>query len=451
MAEIEISLKDTYLIISFIFLSIFCCIVFKMSLAYGFLSSIVFCSYIYKKNGLSISKILNIIKNTLIECKSLLILIIFIGAIISVWLLSGIVPAMMYYGLKYMQKINFLLAAFIITSIVAIFMGTAIGTISTIGIALLGLGKAFGIPDYIILGAIISGASIGDRISPISSLFNLTLESIRIKYKDALKSVLVTLIPGYFICSLIYYFIGKNYSIANKSSDVNTLTFAINKSFSISPLLLLIPLSIVVMSFIGVKILKSVSIGIILSIIAAVFVQKVSLASVILVMLTGYKSHTNFSSLNKILSSGGIISMFEILLIIIGALSLSSLLCKTKTIDPIVKKLTLKIKSKGELIFKTGIMSGLLTSISDQTVGIIIPCNFLKDKYKEVKVENNILARTISDTGIAVAPLIPWNANSLFIVAVTGISVPVYIPYAILCYVSPVITIFAAFLSKFGI
>nr|WP_279221831.1 Na+/H+ antiporter NhaC family protein [Clostridium sp. JN-1] len=82
---------------------------------------------------------------------------------------------------------------------------------------------------------------------------------------------------------------------------------------------------------------------------------------------------------------------------------------------------------------------------------MIIPCNFLKDKYKEVKVKNNVLVRTISDTGIAVAPLIPWNANSLFIVAVTGISVSVYIPYAILCYILPLITVLTAFLSKFSI
>lgn len=336
MTEDEISIKNktSYLIILFILLSIFSCIIFKLSLSYAFFTSIIFCSYIYKKNGLPVLKTLNIIKETLIECKSLIILIISIGAIISAWLISGIVPAMMYYGLEYMQNLNFLLAAFIITSLVSFFMGTAIGTVSTIGIALLGLGKAFGIPGYITLGVIISGASIGDRISPISSLCNLTIEGMKTNYKNTLKSVLTTLIPEYFICCFIYYLLGKNYNISDKVSNINSLTFALNKSFHISPTLLLVPLSIVVMSFLGINILKSVSIGIILSIFSAIFIQGISLKTTILIIFTGYKAHTDFAVLNKILLSGGIISMFGILLILIGALSLSSLLCKTKTIDP---------------------------------------------------------------------------------------------------------------------
>ena len=130
--------------------------------------------------------------------------------------------------------------------------------------------------------------------------------------------------------------------------------------------------------------------------------------------------------------------MIEVLLIIIGAIALSSIFQGTGFIKPIINKITSKIKSKGELILKTGIVSSILTIACDQSVGIILTGGLLKDKYKELGIKNDILARTISDTGIIIAPLIPWNVNSLFILIITGVSTVTYAPYAILCYVFPV-------------
>jgi len=359
-----------------------------------------------------------------------------------------VVPTMLYYGLKYMQGTNFLFATFVLTSIVSIFMGTAFGTISCVGIALLGLSKIFGIPNYILLGAIVSGAFIADKISPISSLFNLTLETVKISYKEALMSILKTLLPTYFVSGLLYYFIGKKYSIVLVNSNIDNFISAINRSFVVSPLLLLLPVSIIIMSFLGMKMVKSVSLALIAGIIVSISLQKANFNDIIIAIFNGYRVNTNSVDLNTVLVSGGVVSMVSIILIITGAISLSSIFQETGLLVPIIKRITSRIKSHEELILKTGLISSALTTISDQSVGIILPGKLLRDKYRELGIDNTTLARTITDTGTVIAPLIPWNVNSLFIFITTGIPTVSYAPYTVLCYVSPMITFIFAYLHK---
>jgi len=448
MKENKVSEKYTFIIIALTLIAIISCIILKIFLFYGFLASIVIASCLLIKNGFSTTELLNMIKKGLCDCKSLFILMALIGAMISIWMASGVVPTMLYYGLKYMQGTNFLFAAFVLTSIVSIFMGTAFGTISCVGIALLGLSKIFGIPNYILLGAIVSGAFIADKISPISSLFNLTLETVKISYKEALMSILKTLLPTYFVSGLLYYFIGKKYSIVLVNSNIDNFISAINRSFVVSPLLLLLPVSIIIMSFLGMKMVKSVSLALIAGIIVSISLQKANFNDIIIAIFNGYRVNTNSVDLNTVLVSGGVVSMVSIILIITGAISLSSIFQETGLLVPIIKRITSRIKSHEELILKTGLISSALTTISDQSVGIILPGKLLRDKYRELGIDNTTLARTITDTGTVIAPLIPWNVNSLFIFITTGIPTVSYAPYTVLCYVSPMITFIFAYLHK---
>ena len=448
MKENKVSEKYTFIIIALTLIAIISCIILKIFLFYGFLASIVIASCLLIKNGFSTIELLNMIKKGLCDCKSLFILMALIGAMISIWMASGVVPTMLYYGLKYMQGTNFLFATFVLTSIVSIFMGTAFGTISCVGIALLGLSKIFGIPNYILLGAIVSGAFIADKISPISSLFNLTLETVKISYKEALMSILKTLLPTYFVSGLLYYFIGKKYSIVLVNSNIDNFISAINRSFVVSPLLLLLPVSIIIMSFLGMKMVKSVSLALIVGIIVSISLQKANFNDIIIAIFNGYRVNTNSVDLNTVLVSGGVVSMVSIILIITGAISLSSMFQETGLLVPIIQRITSRIKSHEELILKTGFISSALTTISDQSVGIILPGKLLRGKYRELGIDNTTLARTITDTGTVIAPLIPWNVNSLFIFITTGIPTVSYAPYTVLCYVSPMITFIFAYLHK---
>ncbi len=441
--------KQIYIIFSLIFIAIGSCIIFKISLCYGFLLSIILCLVFSVKSGFKLVDLLNVMKKQVLECKSLFVLILLIGATISIWMSSGIIPTMIYYGFDYMKGMNFLFATFIFTSITSVFMGTSIGTMSTVGVVFLALGKVFNIPSNIVLGTIISGAFIADKISPISGLFNLTLETIKVPYKATVKSMFKTLLPVYLLCGIIYFYIGTKYKINIENSNLDYLRVMIGKNFFISPILLVLPISIIIMCFLGVKTLKSIAIGLIGGIVVSFSIQKLDFIHIVSSMFMGYNAATQSTDLNKILVSGGITSMIEVVLIIVEAIALSSLWEATGIIKPIINNVIEKVNSKGDLILKTGLISSLLTIITcDQSVGIILPGRLLKDKYNELNVNNTILARTISDTGTIIAPLIPWNVNVLFISAITGVYTINYIPYAILCYIFPLFTCLVGYLYK---
>ncbi|QXE20171.1 Na+/H+ antiporter NhaC family protein [Clostridium sp. 001] len=448
MCNKNIKERHRYIVLIFTFMAILSSIVFKASLFYAFTISIIFSTCVFVKSGFSITELLVMVNNSLLDCRQLLTLILLIGALIPVWFSSGVIPTIMYYGFKYMQHMNILFTIFILTSAVAVFIGSAFATISTIGIASLGLAKAFGIPDYIILGVIVSGAFLADKMSPISGLVNLTLTTVKTSYKNMLSSMVKILFPAYLIAGSVYFYIGQRYSLGSNSSNINRYTTAIKKSFVISPLFLLIPAVIFIVSFLGVKIVNSLSLGLVASVILSMTVQKTSIWGVVMEITTGYVGNTKYEYLNKVLTGGGITSMVEVLLIMAGAISLNSIFQGTGLIKPIVDKVISTIKSKEELVIKTCAISGMSTIACDQTVGIILPGQLLRHKYEELGVENKILARTISDTGTVIAPLVPWNVNSLLILAVTGISTIKYAPYALLCYTLPIVTILAACICK---
>ena len=449
MKENKIAEKYSYMILILTLIAIIICVIFDIFLFYGFLASIIFTLIILRKIGFSKVKLSKILKQGINEYKSLFILVALIGAMISIWMASGVVPTMLYLGLKYMQNTNFLLASFILTSIVSIFMGSAFGTISSVGITLLGLTKLFGIPDYILLGAIISGAYIADKASPLSSSVILTMSTVKINYREFLMSLFQTFIPTYLISGLVYYLLGRSYTISTSPLEIENFISAINSNFVISPLLLLLPISIIIMSFLGVKMIRAMSLAIVAGSIVSVLLQGENFLQVLISTISGYSVSTSSEQLNSILVSGGMISMLQVILIIAGATSMSNLFQETNILDPIIDKFTSKIKSKGELIVKTGLISSLLTLISDQSVGIILPGKLLSSKYKELDVHNSILARTIADTASSIAPLIPWNVNALFILSTTGISAAKYLAFAVLCYLSPLITIIFAYIYEF--
>jgi len=442
----NISIGYRTFILTFTLMAIIMCIIFNVLLFYGLFISVIFSLGMFKVCGFTFKELLIMITNSFIECKELFILILLIGITIPIWFSSGIIPAMMFYGFNYIIGKNLIFVAFIFTSLVSIFIGSAVACISTIGIALLGLGKIFQVPDYILLGAIVSGAFLADKLSPISGLVNLMISTVKISYKEALISMLRTILPAYIIVSIVYFYMGRNYTIAQYA--LGDFQKSIGENYFMSPLLLLVPVLIFLLCFLGVKMVKSLLAGVTVGIVISIFFQKVSLVKIFSYVLFGYKGHTTSLQLDKILVGGGIQSIVSIFFIIMMAVALSSIFSGTGIINPIINKMISKVECKEEIIVKTGVISSMLTIICDQSMGIILPGELLRDKYKKLKIENHVLARTISDTGVMVAPLIPWNGNSLFILALTGVSSIKYGPYALLCYVLPVVALCLVFSQK---
>ena len=449
MNKDNISKTHFYIIIATSLILITTCIIIKISLAYGFLSGIIFTSTILIKYKYTLKEIIVLILSGLKEAWILYVLILLIGAAASIWLASGVVPSLMYYGFEYMKDMNFLLATFVIVSIVSIFMGSAIATVSTIGIALLGVGKGFGVPSHILLGVIISGAFIADKISPLSGLTNITLSITKKSYKQLIAAMLPTFIPLFVITAIVYYLIGRNFSTSNGAESLVYYQNAILDGFKISPFIALLPAIILIMSLCGVKTIPTMLVGLFAGCLVSVFSQHIPPYTLVKSLIFGYSGATASTELNKILVSGGIKSMVDVVLIVMSAVTLISLFEKTGMIIPLIEKLTLSVRSKKQLILKTALISSFLTIITcDQTVGILLPGRLLQDKYNELGVDTTVLARTISDTGTIIAPLMAWNINALILNTLTGIPATSYAPFAVLCYLSPIITIIVSYTLK---
>lgn len=420
-------------------------IILSIPLYIGFILGIVFTTIVLVISGYSIKELVNINISSVIEVKNLCLVILLIGATTSIWLSSGVVPTIMYYGFTYMEGINFLMAAFVIMVIVSLFMGTAVGTMSTVGIALNGIGLGLGIPAEIIVGVLVSGAFIADKVSPLSGLVNLIMATVNKSYKEIIKGLLVTLIPLLIITAVIYFIIGLKYS----SGDYSQLLFyksAIFEGFNTSLILLSLPVAVIVLSILGINLIKTIIIGLFIGTMLSIFFQNMTLFEVMKGILFGYHGNTSSQQLNDMLVSGGMVSMIEVILVVIGGVVLVKLFEKCGILLPLMEKLMAGVKSKTILIIRTGFISSFMTAITcDQTVGIILPGRILQDKYKELNLDNVVLARTISDTGTIIAPLMAWNVNSFIIKSTMGISANQYAPYAVLCYLCPIITIIAAF------
>lgn len=436
----------SYVISTFVLVAIILGVILDISLLYPFISSVIFSLIVLSRMGKPLKDLWLMIYEGLMECRVLFLLILLIGANISVWMSSGVVPAIMYYGFEYMKGINFIFMAFLITSIMSIFMGTAVGTISTLGIALLGIGKGFAIPQEILVGVLVSAAFIADKISPISGLLNLTLKITNTSYKQTIKSMLKTLIPVYTVTAIIYYIIGSQYGAGEDLAIINVFQTGILQGFRISPWLLLLPLCIVLLPLRGVKIIPTILAGLGGGIIITLLFQGGTLIKTFKHILWGFEGSTPSPELNSILISGGVIGMVEVVFIVASVIALSSLLERSGILKPIIFDPIAKVKTKGELILKTGLVGSLLTVVTcDQTVGIVLPGKLYKEKYMELEVDNTVLARTISDTSTIIAPLMPWNVNGIIIGLITGISAMQYAPYAILCYLFPATVVWIYF------
>jgi len=438
--KMDMKLWHTYAIFTACITLIAACVLLDISLIYGFASGILLCCILFARRGFKLKELLDMMQKGLAECKILYALILLIGVTVSIWIASGVVPSMIYYGFEYLKEMNFVLAAFLIVSICSIFMGTAVGTVSTIGIAILGIGGGLGVPTPVLLGAVVSGAFLADKLSPISGLINLTLSTVNTDYKTALRSMIKTLVPIMIVCSVVYYILGVRYSSGLDLAKISMLQESLREGFFISPWLLLMPLLIVIMSTLGIKIIYSIIAGLSGGAVITLLFQHMSIAEVLKAVTFGYKAKTTSDLLNGLLVSGGMVSMVEVLLIVMGAIALSSLLEGTGLIEKVMSRVIGATTDKGSLILNTGIISSTLTVVTcDQTMGIVLPGRLLRSKYDELQLSRGVLARTISDTGTIIAPLMPWNINSLIIAVIVGASIP-FRQYAVLCYISPAIT-----------
>ncbi|TMM29622.1 Na+/H+ antiporter NhaC [Polaribacter aestuariivivens] len=384
------------------------------------------------------------------------IMILFlVGALAGSWLVSGIIPAMVYYGLQVLSPEIFLPASVIIAAIISIATGSSWTTSATVGIALVGIGSALGIAPGMIAGAVISGAYFGDKMSPLSDTTNLAPAMAGTDLFTHIKYMAITTVPTIIVTLIVFAIISGNIDTTG-SADISNLLVSIKNTFHISPWLFLVPGIVIVMILMKTKPLIALGTGVVLAAVFAFIFQADVLAnlsdskftSITNAILTETNIETDNDKLSELFSSGGMNGMIWTILLIICAMVFGGIMDAIGALAKITKSL-LSVASSVFGLFASTVASclGLNAIASDQYLAIVIPGKMFKKAYEDKGLAPENLSRTLEDSGTVTSVLIPWNTCGAYQSSVLGVSVADYFVYAIFNYLSPFTTLLFAALN----
>ncbi len=408
-------------------------------------------------------QIMDKIVDSISSAMSALIILLLIGALAGTWLISGVVPAMIYYGLNILNPTIFLFAACIISSIVSLATGSSWSTIATVGIALLGIGQALGIADGWIAGAIISGAYFGDKMSPLSDTTNLAPAVAGTDLFTHIKHMIWTTGPSIIISLIVFLIVGFLNSGKSDTSQVDLLLTAIEEKFVITPWLFIVPLAVVALIIKRVPAIPALFVGSLMGGVIAIIFQpqiiesvsgitgnyvKSSYVAVINAMSVDTAIESSNESVAKLLSSGGMNGMMNTIWLILCALTFGGAMQAAGLLRRIVRLILSVVNSVGSLIFATaGTCVFFNLTASDQYLAIVVPGKMYADAYEEQGLRAENLSRTLEDSGTVTSVLIPWNTCGAFMAGTLGIGVIVFAPYCIFNWLSPLMTVFYGFMG----
>ncbi len=420
----------------------------KKPVYWGLIIGIIAAIVISMKNGYRFLEIVKMMQKGFSENTYIFYIMSMIGMIIGIWKAGGIIPSILYYSFGLISKKIFVLLSFILSSVIGLLMGTSSGTISTIGIILIGLGSTMGFPSRIIAGAVVSGAFFGDRSSPVSAPLNVLSSLTDTKAHENFKYLWSTMSIGILIALVFYAVVGLvikgNAAGINMSESYKELIIEL---FNVSPWLLIPPFILIGLSIFRIPIIHSLLATIIISGAFSALNQGLSFGKIFLSAIYGYNPSIP-AKYSAVLAGGGLLSLKTMLIVILCATSLNGIFEGTEMITTIVMPLLKKIKTRKDLQLFTVAFSILsAVFVSNQLMSIVIPSGVLKSKYKDMNIDGKILARLLSDSGVMACSLIPWNVAALTPAVFMGVGVLEFAPYAVLGYAMPIIAVINIFLT----
>jgi NhaC family Na+:H+ antiporter len=372
------------------------------------------------------------------------LILMIVGMMIGTWIQGGIVPTMIFYGLKVLSPGLFLVATLIICSIVSLGTGSSWSTAGTVGVALIGVGRGLGIPVAMVAGAIVSGAYFGDKMSPLSDTTNLAPAVAGTDLFSHIRHMVYTTVPGYVLSLILYGVIGAQFAGGIiDSQNIQTILTTLKSNFFIHPILLLPPVLVIIMVIKKVPPLPALLGGTILGGIFAMAAQSQSLAGVIQAAKSGFVSETGVAMVDDLLTRGGLDYMMNTVALIICALSFGGIMEKTGMLDSLARALLKRVRTTGSLVATTVLSClGMNIIASDQYMAIVIPGRMYKRAFDERGLHPKNLSRALEDSGTLTSPLIPWNSCGAFMGATLGVNPLVYLPFAFLNLANPIVSIF---------
>jgi NhaC family Na+:H+ antiporter len=413
-------------------------------------------------NKVDFDKMMDEVARNIQSTAGAILILLMVGALAGTWLISGIIPTMIYYGLQILNPTIFLAACVIICAIISVATGSSWTTSATVGIALIGIAEALGISVGMTAGAILSGAYFGDKISPLSDTTNLAAAMAGTDLFTHIRYMMITTVPTITLTLLIFVIIGLNLDVSG-STDTSAILNSIESTFTITPWLFLVPAIVIFLIIKKTSPLIALLAGTLLGAIAALIFQPGIVAQIAgtesLDFISGYKGImqaitvdtsiiTDDEKLNDLFSSGGMAGMLGTIWLILCAMVFGGIMEAIGALSRISTAL-LNLFHTTFGLFASTVFSclALNATASDQYLAIVVPGKMFAKAYKDKGLAPENLSRTLEDSGTVTSVLVPWNTCGAYHSGVLGVPTLSYIGYAFFNYLSPFMTLLFAALS----
>ncbi len=388
-----------------------------------------------------------------------LFILVLIALVSTSWMLSGVVPTLMCYGMDLLNPRFFLVATGIICAVVSVFTGSSWTTIATIGVALQGIGEVFGFSHGWIAGAIISGAYFGDKVSPLSDTTVLASSTCGVPLLTHVRYLMITTIPSLTIGLVIYLIAGLCFSGTDSALHTNVISDSLGSLFFISPWLLLIPVItlLLIIKKVGANITLAISslLGVIAMLICQPqILQQIQCSggvidcvwAVVKVLSVGTVLETDNAFITELTATGGIKGMFSTIALVLCATLFGGAMLGSGMLASITKAIVKKLRTVRKIVSATVGTGFLLNTCSgDQFLSIILASSIFKNVYRRNGLEDRLLSRSIEDSVSVTSVLIPWNSCGMTQATVLGVPTLVYLPYCFFNYLSPLMSLLVAY------
>lgn len=393
----------------------------------------------------------SIIENISESIEAILIICL-IGVTIGIWMASGTVPAIIYYGLRIFSPRWFLVSVVLLCSLMSLATGSSWTTIGTIGVAFMGIGMGLGVPYPVTAGAIICGAYFGDKQSPLSDSTNFAAAVARTDLYAHTRSMLYTTGPAYLMSLFIFFILGLRYHHTNiDNAQIQIIMRGLEGAFCLSPWLLLPILLLMILIIRKCPAIPTMMIAAVMGVLMTGVFQKRMPGEILEYMYSGFVGKTGIKAVDQLLTRGGLMSMTGTVTLMLMSLTLAGVLQSTGIIRNILEKIENITNRQFGLIAVTWLATFLLSFVAaDPYLAMILPANILGRKYDELNIDRSTLSRTLEDGGTVVCPMVPWGTNGIYCAEALGVSVMAYLPYYFLGIFTPFCTLFCA-LTGLGI
>jgi NhaC family Na+:H+ antiporter len=396
-----------------------------------------------------------------------ILILLMIGALAGTWLLSGVIPTLIFYGLKIFNPKIFLFATVIITGMVSLATGSSWSTVATMGIALIGVGRALGINEGLVAGAVISGSYFGDKMSPLSDTTNLAPAMAGTDLFTHIRYMVITTVPAMSLTLIIFLVIGFTYKFEATPGGIDIVLESISAKFRITPWLLLVPAFLIFIIVKKIPPIPALLAGSLMAGLFAIIFQphlvrevarsidpettgmfKASYLSVMQAVFGDIAIITPDEMVNELLTSTGMHGMLNTIWLILSAMVFGGAMESAGLLVKITSSVIKWAKSTGSLVATT-IATSIFFNItaSDQYIAIVVPGRMLASTYRKRGLKPEVLSRTLEDGGTLTSVLVPWNTGGATQARVLGVPTLSYVPYCFFNLLSPLTSILFAYID----